>query len=285
MATCTFSSPFAPLNRGFSHSDETEDAAGFPGQMTEEEVEDEEEEVRAMLTHLGAEAESTELCAGRTFTFGRHKGNSRRLEDTRVSSRHLTVHSEASHGPGSSQTFFLQDHSHNGTWLRRGTARFMLKGNRMPLHSGDVFSVVASFVCGTHGDACTGDAEHGVCMSKDGATPAAFRFATVTFRPVRATRGGSEEPENLVRPTCVPSEATLDEPSPERDASEPSDLDPPVLDPQREAIVTTPRHLIVPFARSISGKPATPQVWLRPRRPNTCAESRAMSGGKPLTHT
>ncbi|KAJ1486916.1 hypothetical protein T484DRAFT_1788067 [Baffinella frigidus] len=88
-----------------------------------------------------------------------------RTKDSRASGQHLTIRWEVQpedlapglrrvggHPPG----FQLQDHSHNGTWIRRGEKKWLLKGTRVALQNGDIVSLVRAYSCPTHGPSCDG---------------------------------------------------------------------------------------------------------------------------------
>jgi len=113
---------------------------------------------------LGEGVPAVEVERGASFTLGRQRSNTVRTRDRRASGQHFTIRWEqdedlapgfrrvGGHPPG----FQLQDHSHNGTWLRRGAQRWLLRGTRIALQSGDVISLVRSYACPTHGAACDG---------------------------------------------------------------------------------------------------------------------------------
>ena len=102
---------------------------------------------------LGEGVPAVEVERGASFTLGRQRSNTVRTRDRRASGQHFTIRWEqdedlapgfrrvGGHPPG----FQLQDHSHNGTWLRRGAQRWLLRGTRIALQSGDVISLVRSY--------------------------------------------------------------------------------------------------------------------------------------------
>lgn len=94
------------------------------------------------------ELDQTERC----FSLGRHKSNSLQIPDSRISGLHCTVSCEAATG-----AYYLQDHSHNGSWLRRGDSKWLLKRTRVKLQTGDIFSVISNYRCPTHGEECAGE--------------------------------------------------------------------------------------------------------------------------------
>ena len=99
---------------------------------------------------------------GQSITAGRSKESSFRLLDCKVSLHHFTIrHNFLAPSPPNGHGLscagcFLEDHSRNGTWLRRGTRRWLLRGTRAALHDGDVVSVLRPYTCPSHGDACLG---------------------------------------------------------------------------------------------------------------------------------
>lgn len=102
----------------------------------------------------GFELEQTERC----FSLGRHKSNSLQIPDSRISGLHCTVSCDTATG-----AYYLQDHSHNGSWLRRGDSKWLLKRTRVKLQAGDIFSVISAYRCPTHGEECGGEGG-GACL-------------------------------------------------------------------------------------------------------------------------
>ena len=111
------------------------------------------------------------------FTVGKSRKSTYQVQgDARCSHHHLTVRQDGVEGrcatsltpglpgltaivllllpphppthPTRSPGYYVEDHSHNGTWLRRGASRWLLKGTRAKLQDGDIISLVASYRSG-----------------------------------------------------------------------------------------------------------------------------------------
>jgi hypothetical protein len=126
----------------------------------------------------------TPVMFGSSVTAGRLKENSFRLSEGKVSQQHFTIRYNflafPSDGPlPTTAGCFLEDHSRNGTWLRRGDRRWLLRGTRASLNDGDVISLVRPYCCPSHGESCLGnnpDDPEG-CMLRFGDRPACGTMA------------------------------------------------------------------------------------------------------------
>lgn len=110
--------------------------------------------------------------AERCFSLGRHKSNSLRVADSRISGLHCTVSCDTA-----TEAYFLQDHSHNGTWLTRGRSKWLLKRNRVKLLDNDIVSVISCYVCPSHGTGCVVDGQEACTQTMGLQTGPSFRFS------------------------------------------------------------------------------------------------------------
>ena len=126
----------------------------------------------ACLLPLNASCHAFELeKVERCFSLGRHKSNSLRVADSRISGLHCTVSCDKA-----TDAYFLQDHSHNGTWLTRGRKKWLLKRNRVKLQDRDIVSVINGYVCPSHGAGCVGNGGDACLQTPDPQTGPSFRF-------------------------------------------------------------------------------------------------------------
>jgi hypothetical protein len=118
----------------------------------------------AQLVRLDASLQPFELDqTERCFSLGRSRSNCLQATDSRISALHCTVSFDASKG-----SYYLQDHSHNGSWLRRGEKKWLFKRTRVKLLPGDIFSVISAFCCQTHGEGCYGQEHSSMCHQISG---------------------------------------------------------------------------------------------------------------------
>ena len=146
---------------------------------------------RGVLEPLTGDHEAFELPrVERAFSLGRHRSNTLQLKDVRISGLHCSVAYDAS-----TNAYYLQDHSHNGTWLRRGDKRWLLRRNRAKLMHADVVSVIASYICPVHGISCLADGDDtSACWHPPGLDQGlSFRFSL-------QDEGESAEAHMLPRP-------------------------------------------------------------------------------------
>ena len=146
---------------------------------------------------------------GQSITAGRFKESNFHISDNKVSQHHFTIRhnflSVQSDTVGSTCAgCFLEDHSRNGTWLRRGSRRWLLRGTRAALHDGDVVSLVRPYRCPSHDDTCLGNhaGDPEGCMLRFGDRPTsgilAIRFE---IRAPRSPKAGQDDPAGIFQPS------------------------------------------------------------------------------------
>ena len=135
------------------------------------------------------------------FSLGRHKSNSHRVADSRISGLHCSVSCDQQ-----AQAYYLQDHSHNGSWLRRGDKKWLLKRTRVKLQDGDVFSVISCYSCPAHGPSCMGVIGEECLQTEDTQTGPSFRFTLEeVWRSESPDALHAERPENPALREDMPS--------------------------------------------------------------------------------
>ena len=204
----------------------------------------------ARLLPLDASCHAFELeRAERCFSLGRHKSNSLRVADSRISGLHCTVSCDTA-----TDAYFIQDHSHNGTWLQRGPSKWLLKRNRVKLQDGDIISVISCYVCPSHGAACVGNGG-GACFQLPGPqTGPSFRFS---LRDV--ARADAQVPHEIERPANPALRQDSISPEPRSSSRPPHHPSAPAA--QRVATPQPPPFTCHPPAADVT---ATPQ----PQRPS-----------------